>query len=648
MLTILYGTQTGNAERIAFLIARLALKRGVSSVVCKPADEVPLAEWSAALDSPVLFVCANANQGEAPNTFRQTWAQLLQPTCPSLDGLPYAVFGLGDSLYPKFNYIPKMLHNRLKQLGGVPLLLRGLGDESDAKGLCEALLPWLAQLWEALGLVPPGSLAEEDSLDAPLFSLLRIEYPAGAPSPQTDIEKGDNEEAPPPAAAAVTATTTDAYAENTISMRVTATRRLTAEDHLQEVRHLELSPVDSTTKVVYDVGDALGVYCRNPKSSVDEFLRLLKLQGTEAVFVTPDTASGIVAHTARPYYGRRDLTVRTLVERYFDLEAVAPQEFFWMLGTWIAHHGAPAAGSAEPLSAEEQETQAEVAERLLELASCKHVVDYLNYSHREKRNVCEVLQDFSHVLHHKSFSLPPLELLLTFVPPMLPRYFSFASAPALDGDTSVHLCVAKLDWQTPLKRHRTGMCSSALVASEVGAVFPCFVWQGTLTAPDAPLASLLCVATGSGIAPVRSLIRQCAGLATRHPELAWKDLPVLLVFGCRNREKDFLYHEEWESLRDSGALPGLRVVPAFSRDTDKKVYVQHKLGEHAQQVGALILDQERPVLIYVCGNAKLMPKDVRQTLDSIAEAVAPSEEDGQLIMKAITREGRYQVDTWSA
>ncbi|KPA82339.1 NADPH-cytochrome p450 reductase-like protein [Leptomonas pyrrhocoris] len=625
-LTVLYGTQTGNAERVALRVSRLALRQGVKSVHCLSADDVPIHEWPRT-GGPVVILCSNANQGDAPNSFRRSWASLLQPdTAPAacMTGLQYAVYGLGDSLYLKFNYMAKMLHNRLKQLGGTPLVMRGLGDESDAKGFEETLVPWLAELWEALdltnGAAPTADLRRPryPQQDVPYFPLYSVRPFQGT---------ADSLEASPQLLR---------YAEPVMACEVVSNRRITAASCNQAVHHLELrvcpGTESATASSTYDVGDALGVYCPNRPELVEELLQRLRRDGDEVVVVEPDASHGLTVQPARPFF-HHPLTLRSLLRHYIDLDAVVTQEFMWMLAHEVRDDD------------DNDEDAHDSRERLYELGNPSNVNDYLQYAHREKRNVCEVLHDFKNLN-------PSLELVLTFATPMLPRYFSLASALSMDGPGRFDVCVGLLDWHTPLKRHRTGLCSSYLVGAQPGSQLTCFVWQGNLALPAAP-SPLLCVATGTGIAPIRAVLRQVAGLAAQ----GWKDVPVVLVFGCRHEAEDYLYREEWADLRAKGLLPSLTVIPAFSRDTDKKIYVQHQLGEHAKLVSSFVQPEEvegRPLppgVIYVCGNAKQMPKDVQRTVEQTVEATVPGVEDeagAAVYVRGLARVGRYQVDSWSA
>ena len=55
----------------------------------------------------------------------------------------YTVLGLGDSNYKKFNFIGKVLHRRLEQLGCECIFDPGWADESHQKGSEAVVLPWV-------------------------------------------------------------------------------------------------------------------------------------------------------------------------------------------------------------------------------------------------------------------------------------------------------------------------------------------------------------------------------------------------------------------------------------------------------------------------------------------------------------------------
>merc|ERR1711994_983170 len=138
---------------------------------------------------------------------------------------------------------------------------------------------------------------------------------------------------------------------------------------------------------------------------------------------------------------------------------------------------------------------------------------------------------------------------------------------------------------------------------------PVWVRRGAFTFPKEPTPVLM-VGPGTGVAPFRSF-----SLA------ASKDQRRVLFFGCRNKEADFFFEKEWENA-------GVQVVTAFSRDQEDKVYVQHRMEQHAS--------------FYVAGNSKNMPTAVRQALVSAIDGRL-GEGKGEEVVANMEASGRYQT-----
>lgn len=87
------------------------------------------------------------------------------------------------------------------------------------------------------------------------------------------------------------------------------------------------------------------------------------------------------------------------------------------------------------------------------------------------------------------------------------------------------------------------------------------------------------------------------------------------------------------------------IITAFSRDQEEKVYVQHKLKEHAEEVNKLI---EQKAYFYVCGDAANMAREVNQVLGQlISEQRGVSKEKGDEVVKSMRGANQYQEDVWS-
>ena len=148
-IRILYGTQTGNSQDVAKRIGREAKCYGLNSCVQSiQAHDV----LSLPTEQLCVFVVATTGQGDVPDKMQAFWKFIFRKSLKqdSLKQLKFAVFGLGDSAYIKFNVVAKKLHNRLCHLGAQKVVDRGLGDEQDDAGFETALDPWLSDFWNGL------------------------------------------------------------------------------------------------------------------------------------------------------------------------------------------------------------------------------------------------------------------------------------------------------------------------------------------------------------------------------------------------------------------------------------------------------------------------------------------------------------------
>lgn len=153
-LTILYGSQTGTAQDLAEYIWRES-KRFYFTGTVMPMDKYDI--QSLPNEEFIVFVCSTTGQGDEPDNMKTFWRFLLRKSLPpdSLCSLKYAVLGLGDSGYEKFNFVAKRLNKRLQQLGANILIPIGLCDDQHDLGPSAVYVNWMIDLWKELLLRDP-------------------------------------------------------------------------------------------------------------------------------------------------------------------------------------------------------------------------------------------------------------------------------------------------------------------------------------------------------------------------------------------------------------------------------------------------------------------------------------------------------------
>jgi len=183
--------------------------------------------------------------------------------------------------------------------------------------------------------------------------------------------------------------------------------------------------------------------------------------------------------------------------------------------------------------------------------------------------------------------------------PITPRLYSIASSPLAHQD-EVHLTVAKNTFLLD-EQKRNGFCSSYLSQLKEGDDFDFYIHKNQLFKMAPQDKDIIMIGPGTGIAPFRSFVaqRDAEGAEGR----SW------LFFGDQHFTTDFLYQAEWQNWLQVGALTRMNV--AFSRDQDQKLYVQHKLLQHAGELFEWI---EGGAYVYICGTKDPMSIDVENTL----------------------------------
>ena len=551
------------------MIAKICLQYYVLAEV-KALNDVAIDVLKSA--SLVVFVVATTGQGDDPENmrlfFRTLWA--LRNERKLLSNLSYAVIGLGDSSYMKFNFSAKRLNKLLQLLGGTPLYDIALADDQHELGPDYVIENWLKAFKQFLKLKLPVGI---EPIKTPI--LLDPKY----------LVKYDNH-----------VFSSLKVNHNFVSASISLNERKTSPEHFQDVRLIEFDISDRN--FIFSSGDVVQVQPQNREENVTEFLSVLGLEeNCDFSLETNNCDFSVPPAHILP----QPCTVRQCVKSYFDIMSVPTRSFFELLSFF----------TSDDLE----------KEKFIELSSPEGQEEYYNYCTRPKRSILEVLADFPHT--NKRI---PFEYLFDLIPAIKPRDYSIASSMvAYPG--KLQILVAVVNYKTVLKRPRLGLCTNWLKELSVGSN----VWishkKGTLTFPSDCSKPVIMIGPGTGCAPFRAYIQE-------RPDKS----NIFMVFGCRNKEKDYFFGNEWENYVD------LNLLVAFSRDQDHKVYVQNVMRDNYEMLWKEI---KNGALIYYAGNAKRTPIDVYEALEYICQKGGQlSDEQLKVYMKK-SFDLRYQTESWA-
>lgn len=230
--TVLWGSQTGNSEGVAKKLVK-ALKGGnyepeMFDMAAYDRERLPK-------EKNLLIITSTYGDGEPPDNAADLYEYLMGDSAPSVAGVNFSVFALGDSEYPDFCKCGIDFDQRLEALGGNRMFQRIDCDvDYDAE-----FKEWQAGVMEAMG----GAAAA--AVEAPVVE---------------DEPYGKKRPFPSP---------------------VLARHDLNGEGSERETYHVELSLDGSGLE--YEAGDALGVLSYNPEKAVDEMLPLLPFNTKDEV-----------------------------------------------------------------------------------------------------------------------------------------------------------------------------------------------------------------------------------------------------------------------------------------------------------------------------------------------------------------------------
>jgi sulfite reductase (NADPH) flavoprotein alpha-component len=273
-LTILYGSHTGNAKKIAQQAADAAAAKGLKAEV---KDMNDYATRQLAQEQNLLVIVSTHGEGEPPMSAEELHTFINGPRAPKLPKLRYAVFALGDKSYLQYCQTGKDFDQKLAELGGTRLL-----DRVDADVAYKA----------------PAAKWVEDVLNALTG--------AGTATESSETSTGS--------ADVVTEVVTEYTAENPWPAKVLESIQLNGRGSDKETYHIELDLAGSGLH--YAPGDALAVVPANHLPLVQEVLLAARLSDTTAVQVEGESlplAAALATH--------RELTVltRDVLERYATL-----------------------------------------------------------------------------------------------------------------------------------------------------------------------------------------------------------------------------------------------------------------------------------------------------------------------------------------
>lgn len=595
-VVVFFGSQTGTAEEFASRLSKESSRYGLKALTVDPEDcEMDdLTKLPEIENSLAVFMMATYGEGD-PTDNAQEFIDWLKEGNADLTGLRYAVFGLGNKTYEHFNSIGKYVDNRLEELGAERVFELGLGD--DDANIEEDYLTWKEKFWpvvcEYFGVADAG-----EEISARQYSLVL----------QDNIPKDKTFTGEPSKIGSLRNQKPPFDPKNPFLATVIVKREL-HKGGSRSCLHIELDLTDS--KIRYECGDHAAILPRNNATIVQWIGDRLKVD-LDVVF----TLNNNDAEATKSHPFPCPTTYRMALTHYLDITSC------------------PRTNVLKDIA---QYANEEERDFLLSLTKSTHESKeaYLDWIVSKHRTIIHVLEDL------KSLN-PPIDHLCELLPRLQVRYYSISSSPRVNP-SRLSITAVVVEYVTKLNRPMmgvaTGMLGSMDPSETVSPKVPVFVRRSQFKLPYKSALPVVMVGPGTGLAPFMGFLQE-----KLYQKQEGKPIGnIYLYFGCRHRNEDFIYEQELQKFLDEEVLTKLYV--AFSRDQEKKVYVQHLMEQNGKEIWETL---EQKGHFYVCGDARNMAHDVDLTLHKIAikhgnlDSASASD-----YIKRMRSSGKYSCDVWS-
>ncbi|KAL1853863.1 hypothetical protein Plec18170_005255 [Paecilomyces lecythidis] len=647
-VVIFWGSQSGKAERLAKNLCRELQNRcGIKAM----AADLDLYDHkylvTVPVDRYVGFIVSTFGEGDPPDNGAGLYDTLLRIKKDTIDNmgqkplcnLRYFAFGLGNSKYQHFNKFVDVIDEILLQAGAHCLGTIGKADEASRSD--DAWPIWKEAFLEELmehqgkGRLQPqaqtgGDLQVVDQLPTRKNQLVH----RGEPFRQQGNKKANAMIAP------------------VKQIKLLSSKR-SENTESRIYLHIELS-LGSEPHFSYKSGDHVAIWPMNPEEEVKRLSRLFawddkKLNAVVDIKqVDPDGEISISIPTPT--------TRAAILRNYLDICGPVSKEIIQLLSNFA------------PTSAAKQYLE-EIARDRIDWARS----NYMTLGKLMERSDSAVKEKWPEKLFGN---------LLDMLPRLQPRYFSIASSPTVDPQTlsmTVKVIQTSIEGTTQKfyglttnylyalqgdLRHLDGANQAGYIKQNE-AITPEFALAGpnsslkggkvymhirpsTFKLPMDVSRPLLLMAAGSGIAPFRAFIQERVKLALERNIKIGK---MLLFFGCRLPNEDFLYGSEWKSLQQKLIAAGneklLEVDCAFSRLSEQsgaKTYVQDRVISRKFEVLDLLLQEN--AAWYICGSVHLAT-GVKSVVKDILQSVRGFQaEESDRFINDLKEHGSLQEDIW--
>ena len=555
---VFYGSQTGTAEDYASRIAKEGSSRfGLKTMVADLEDYDYDNLDAFPEDRLAVFVLATYGEGEPTDNavdFYEfvTGQDVSYSNGASMDEKPlsnlkFVAFGLGNNTYEHYNSMVRRVNDALLKFGATRIGTAGEGDDG-AGTMEEDFLAWKEPMWTELS--EKMDLQEREAVYEPIFAITERE---DLDAEADEVYLGE------PNKNHLEGKQKGPYnSHNPFIAPIAESRELfTVKD--RNCLHMEIDIKGSNLS--YTTGDHIAVWPTNAGKEVDRFLNVLGLAEKRSKVISVkglDSTARVPFPTPTTYdaAARYHMEICGPVSRQFvaSLAAFAPTDAIKKEMTKLG------------------EDKGYFADKIAQ--------QYLN--------VAQVLERVGGP--GVAWNSVPFSIMIEEIKKIQPRYYSISSSsmvqkdkisitavveevrvPAVDGGEESIVKGVTTNYLLALKQKQHGDphpdphgMTYAITGPRNkydGIHVPVHVRHSNFKLPSDPAKPIIMIGPGSGVAPFRGFVQERAAQA----EAGEKVGKTILFYGCRRKDEDFLYKDEWEVSLSQQSIPPSALPPSNVR-----------------------------------------------------------------------------------
>ncbi|KAM0507865.1 hypothetical protein ACHAP8_000067 [Fusarium lateritium] len=622
-VVIFWGSQSGTAEMLANRLSKEChLRFGLQTLCADLCDYDPESIANLSQSKLVIFILSTYGEGDPSDNTAAFWDWLTKTSNIQLPNLRYMAFGLGNTSYRYYNRVIDVVVQHLDKSGAQRLMPTGKANDAQG-GTEEDFLSWKDDLYthfqEKLGYQerdipyePSIRLIQDDSLD---IMDLNLGEPIPNRSGPAKVVKQYSPIRP---------------------LAIQSSQELYTSPG-RNCLHMELD-ISDQPELRYRTGDHLAIYPINPDQEVQFLLKALGLEDrAEAPLLVQTLEEGASSKIPSP------TSALALFRHYLEVAASVSRETVGQLAKF-----APSSGSAEALAV---------------LAKSKEAyATYIASNHITMGRLLHLVAPGTVWLNL------PLSYVVETLPCIQPRYYSISSSSTVSArKLSITVGVDKSPLHQDPSKCIRGITTNYLYAlgnaidgdasqPDVGPDAPSYTLSGPGDAlkghkvfacirrsnfklPTLSSTPIIMIAAGTGLAPFRGFILERARLQAVGKPIG----KMLLFFGCRSPDQDYLYCDELAEVTQK--LQGcLEVVNAFSRaEEEPKKYVQDRVEERKSQVCDLL---QEGASIYFCGRAAMAREVGNVVEESMKKQNNWTDEEARSWAESAKKGNKWLEDVW--